>query len=145
MACNEKWIVELAIVSPITNFVFGANIGLLDSKMAQLFMKHVTYDFPFIMGKSRPTFVHLFTFIWRNCFPIFTIWSYSPPILKLAKPSRFNPSLGKLDSFIAMVLPPLQVATFPSCYCVVLTFKYNNYYSCFVAHKLTSQNNEEEV
>ncbi len=73
--------------------------------------------------------------------------SYSPPILKLAKPSRLNPSLGKLDSFITMVLGPLpfMLQPFPSCYCVALAFNYNNYYSCFVTHKLTSQNNEEEV
>lgn len=46
-----------------------------------------------------------------------------------------------------MVLPlPLFILQpFPSCYCVALAFNYNNSYNWFVTHKLTSQNNDEEV
>jgi hypothetical protein len=36
VACNEKYIIELAIASFITNIVFGTNYNFVKPKMAQL-------------------------------------------------------------------------------------------------------------
>jgi hypothetical protein len=138
---NELLNWQLGLLSPIL-FMLQV-VGLLNPKMAQLFM-NMSHKVFTLLWVGQHIFILLSTFIWKNYLPIWTFWSYSPPILKLAKPSRLNPSLGKLDSFIAMVLPPLFMSQpFPSCYGVALAFNYNNNYSCFVTHKLTSQNNEE--